>query len=116
MNDNQLYYGSICITDLMAKLNEKHSAFTKGNNGKIYCNISVWVNPIPDQYGNSMSILLSGKKEYKDQEGKSYIGNCKKSEYDGPKPVTDADVKSVGQNWANNFEGGQIPNNDGLPF
>jgi hypothetical protein len=114
--DNQLYYGSICITDLMAKLNEKHSAFTKGKNGKIYCNISVWVNPTPDKYGNSMSLLLSSTKENKEKEGKQYIGNCKKSDYDGPAPVSDKDVQSVGQNWASNFENNEIPNQDGFPF
>lgn len=96
---SQLYYGSISITDLMEKFNKKHSAFTKGGNGKIYCNISVWVNDQVDQYGNSMSLLLSSKKENKDQEGKQYIGNCKKSEYDGPQPISDGDVSSVSQNW-----------------
>jgi hypothetical protein len=100
---SQLFYGSICITDIMERLNKKHSAFVKGNNGKIYCNINVWENDIPDQYGNSLSLLLSSKKELKDQEGKQYIGNCKKSEYDGPKPVSDADVSAVGKSWANGF-------------
>lgn len=64
MSENQLYYGSICITDLMAKLNEKHSAFTKGNNGKIYCNISVWVNPTPEDI-EDMGYLKWALKEMK---------------------------------------------------
>ena|ERR1700734_2535937 len=118
--DSQLYYGSICITDIMTMLNKRHSAFTKGNNGKIYCNISVWVNDIPDQYGNSMALLLSSKKENKEREGKQYIGNCKKSDYDGPKPVSDSDVKEVGNNWAKGFDNGPRDGESGfvddLPF
>lgn len=39
--------------------------------------------------------MLSSKKERVEQEGKIYIGNCKESEYDGPKPVTDADLDSI---------------------
>lgn len=114
-----LYYGSICITDLMEKFNQKHSSFVKGNNGKVYCNISVWQNDSPDKYGNSMSLSLSSKKDLKDQEGKQYIGNCKKSDYDGPQPVTDNDVDSVSKNWNTGLNNNNhIPSagDDGLPF
>lgn len=92
---SQLFYGSVCITDLIAKAKEKHSAFVKGNNGKIYCNISVWMNDQEDKYGNILSLLLSSKKELKEQEGKTYIGNCKKSEFKEPAPIGDNDIKDI---------------------
>lgn len=92
---SQLFYGSICITDLIEKAKEYHSAFSKGNNGKIYCNISVWLNDAEDKYGNILSLLLSSKKENREKEGKIYIGNCKKSEFQEPKPLDTKDVNSM---------------------
>lgn len=93
---SQLFYGSVCISDILSKIKEKHSAFTKGNNGKIYMNISVWMNDQEDKYGNIMSLLLSSKKDMKEQEGKTYIGNCKKSEFKEPAPLSDSDVDHLG--------------------
>ena len=92
---SQLFYGSICITDILEKAKQKHSAFTKGNNNKIYLNISVWMNDQEDKYGNIMSLLMSSKKEMKDAEGKTYIGNCKKSEFKEPAPIDDKDASSI---------------------
>jgi hypothetical protein len=88
----QLFYGSICFSDLIEKVKEKHSAFTKANNGKIYINVSVWLNDEVDKYGNIMSILLNSKKEMKEKEEKFYIGNCKISEQ---KPITELEVKTL---------------------
>jgi len=93
--ENELFYGSICITDLLEKLKNKHSAFTKAANGKIYCNINVWKNVEPDKYGNSMSIQLNSHKDKREAEGKFYIGNCKKSEYGGSQPITDKEVSAA---------------------
>ena len=47
---NQLFYGSICLTDLIEKAKSKHSAFSKAQNGKIYANVNVWLNETPDKY------------------------------------------------------------------
>lgn len=76
---SQLLNVSICITDLLEQANKKHSAFTRGKNGKIYVNIRQWINDEDDQYGNISSLLLSSSKEKKDQEGKIYVGNAKLS-------------------------------------
>lgn len=90
---NQLFYGSICLTDILEKAKEKHSSFIKAQNGKIYININVWENETEDKFGNSMSIQLNPSKDMKDKEEKFYIGNCKKSE--GAKPITDKDITAI---------------------
>lgn len=90
---NQLFYGSICISDLLEKAKQKHSAFSKAQNGKIYANVNVWLNETPDKYGNVLSIKVNPSKENKDIEEGFYIGNCKKS--DGPKPIGDNDVTAL---------------------
>ena len=51
-----LLNGSLCLTDLINQAKLKHSAFTKAANGKIYFNITQWVNDEPDKYGNVSSI------------------------------------------------------------
>lgn len=90
---NQSFYGSICLTDLIELAKSKHSAFTKGKNGKIYASVNVWLNENKDEFGNIMSIQLNPTKEKKDVDKKVYIGNMKKS--DGPKPVSDKDVDNL---------------------
>lgn len=89
---NELFYGSICITDLIEQAKVKHSAFSKGNNGKIYCNVNVWLNEKEDKYGNIMSAQLNPTKERKDKDAKLYIGNFKRSEV---KPINDRDIDAV---------------------
>lgn len=74
------YYGSICITEILEKMKEKHSAFMKAENGKIYMNVSVWLNDEVDKYGNVMALKANPKKEKKDTEKAFYIGNCKEGE------------------------------------
>lgn len=93
--DNQLFSGSINISELLDKAKQKHSAFTKAENGKIYCNINIWLNAEPDKYGNSISLQLSSKKDMRESEGKVYIGNAKEFERKDPKPVSDKDAKSI---------------------
>lgn len=90
---SQLFYGSICITDLSNLLKQKHSAFSKGRNENIYANISVWVNDEEDKYGNSMSIQLTPSKEKKDIEERVYVGNCKKAALQSP--VSDKDINGL---------------------
>ena len=91
--ENQLFFGSICLTDLIECAKQKHSAFTKGQNGKIYASVNVWLNNERDKYGNIMSIQLNPTKEMKDLDKRLYIGNMKQSE--GPKAVSDRDVSNL---------------------
>jgi hypothetical protein len=92
---NELFYGSICVTDLLEKLKSKHSAFKKvASNGKVYADVRIWLNEDEDKYGNVMSIQLASKKEMKDQEGKIYLGNLKRSE-NQEKPISDKDLDSI---------------------
>ncbi len=90
---NELYLGSICLTDLIAKAKEKHSAFNKAKNDKIYANILLWKNEEPDKYGNTISIQLSSSKEMKDSESKFYIGNAKPNEK--KEPLTNSDIDQI---------------------
>ena len=96
--EGQLFYGSICVSDLLDKLKERHSAFTKGTNGKIYGTVNVWLNKDVDKYGNIMSIQINPSKEMKDKEERFYIGNLKKSE--GSRPVSENDVSGVDDNFS----------------
>jgi len=75
---NQLFVGSICLTDLIEHAKHGHSAFIKAQNKKVYVNILTWQNEEPDKYGNSMSHQLNSAKDKKEAEGKIYIGNSKK--------------------------------------
>lgn len=90
---SESFYGSICLTDLIEHAKSKHSSFTKGQNGKVYASVNVWLNDKPDKFGNVLSVQLNPTKENKDIEKKYYIGNCKKSE--GAKPVSDRDVSDL---------------------
>lgn len=93
---NQLFGGSMCITDLMEQLNKAHSAFSKSaKNGKVYASFLVWYNEEKDEYGNNISLQLSSTKEKRDSEGKVYIGNAKRLET--TKPISEKD-KPTG-NW-----------------
>lgn len=97
---SQLFGGSICITDLMDKVKASHSSFSKSvKNGKVYCNILIWVNEEKDEFGNNISVQLSSTKEKREQEGKIYIGNAKKLETS--KPVSSSDAPQG--NWDANI-------------
>lgn len=100
---SKLFTGSICLTDLINKAKEKHSAFKKADNGKIYTNILLWQNDEPDKYGNTFSFQLSSSKEMKEKEAKVYIGNAKAMEKKEDAPVSNNDVSD-------------IPSSDDLPF
>src|SRR5689334_14935303 len=75
---------SICVTDLVNQVKAGHSAANIGKtNGKVYVNVTVWLNDEPDKFGNNCSFQLnsSAKGEAADKarnNGKSvYIGNGK---------------------------------------
>lgn len=73
----QLRTGSLCLTDILAKAKEGHSAFSRAQNGKVYFNITVWHNEETDKYGNDSSVMLNSHKDKREQEGKVYVGNLK---------------------------------------
>lgn len=87
---NQLFGGSICLTELIEQAKKGHSAFSKAQNGKVYCNILTWLNEKEDKYGNIMSHQLSSQKDMREAEGLVYIGNSKALQ--SSKPVTKSDV------------------------
>lgn len=89
---SQNFFGSVCLTELIAQAKSGHSAFTKAQNGKIYCNVTVWLNDEEDKYGNVMSIQASSSKEMSGKEDKFYLGNCKKSKQ---KPIIERDFEGV---------------------
>ncbi len=89
---SQSFYGSICLTDLIEHAKKKHSAFSKADNGKIYCNTTIWLNDEVDKFGNIMAAQLNPKKELKEQDGNPYIGNFKKSE---AKPIAKNDITEL---------------------
>lgn len=104
---SQLFYGSLCVSDLIEEFKKKHSAFEKGKNGKIYAKVNVWLNDNEDDYGNILSIQLNPTKEMRDIDRKVYVGNCKKSEFE-VKPPSDKDRANIAKDFENA--------DDGLPF
>jgi hypothetical protein len=93
--NGQNFFGSICITDLVEKAKERHSAFSKAKNGKIYANVSMWVNEEEDKFGNLVSLAINPSKERKDVDKKVYFGNLKKGKEIGKAPISDNDLKNV---------------------
>lgn len=78
---SEFILGSMCLTTLIEKAKEGHSAFSKSpKDGKVYFNYAEWINDEPNEFGQHSSILLSSQKEKKEEEGKVYIGNGKKFE------------------------------------
>lgn len=97
---SQLLYGSIDFSKLLELAKAGNKAFSKAANGKIYCNLNVWVNDVPDQYGNDASIQTNFKDATKDD--RVYFGNMKKSTAGGGEPLTEGSA--------------EIPESDDLPF
>lgn len=97
----KLYYGSIDFSKLLELAKAGDKAFSKSEkNGKIYCNINVWVNDTKDDYGNDASIQTSFKDATKEE--KVYFGNLKLSDYTGAQPLQEGSA--------------DIPEVDDLPF
>lgn len=74
---SKMITGSICLTDIIDKAKQGHSAFNKAHNGKVYCNILVWENDEPDKFNNNFSVQLNPKKDADESEKKQYVGNMK---------------------------------------
>lgn len=88
---NQLFGGSLCLTEMIEQAKKGHSAFSKAQNGKVYCNILTWLNEKEDKYGNIMSHQLSSNKDLREVEGLIYIGNSKALQSSKPVKASDID-------------------------
>lgn len=111
-----LINGSICLSDLVQKYKEGHSAFSRGKNGKVYFNYTEWINEEENQYGHHSSVQLNSSKEKKEAEGKTYVGNGKRSTLGGGEPIVpganDLDIDAAPVATGNTEE----KFNQGLPF
>ena len=76
---NQLFNGSICVSDI------PKDKLTQAKNGKLYLNVDIWINEEKDKYDNIGSVSVRQSKEQREaKEKKTYIGNFKKSELRQP--------------------------------
>lgn len=110
---SQRFYGSICVSDLVDLAHKKHSAFSKADNGKIYANVTIWLNDEKDKFGNLMSAQLNPKKDLAEQDGQPYIGNFKLAE---PKPLNSRDAESLSLPEVENSVNENKDPKDDLPF
>lgn len=78
MAKSKLYYGSIQVSKLNNAAKDGHVAFYKGEDGKIYARIKLWLTDEPDDYGNHISIHLDQPKE--ETAKKVYVASLKESE------------------------------------
>lgn len=97
---SKLMYGSISLSKLNEIAKAGHRAFSKGKDGKIYCNVNVWINDEKDKFENDASVQVSFKDATKEE--KVYIGNLKFSEAKEPAPLQQNDA--------------EIPSDEDLPF
>jgi hypothetical protein len=87
---NQLFNGSICVSDIPKE------KLTQAKNGKLYLNIDIWINENVDQYGNIGSVSVRQSKEQREaKERKTYIGNFKKSELRQPDAPAQVEIDSL---------------------
>jgi len=93
MANGKLFTGSISLTKLLAEAKKPHSAFYTGKDSNKYCNIKIWVNDEPDQFGNHVSIQLNGKNDTEDY--KVYLGNLKSFEQKEPEQFNQNDAKEI---------------------
>lgn len=90
------FYGSVCLTDLLNAAKAGHSAFKKAeSNGKIYGNVTLWLNEEADDKGNKVAIHLASAKDVQEPEKsakKVYIANFKEAAAAGEAPVKASDL------------------------
>lgn len=68
--------GSINLTKIKKAIEDGQISVFKTESGQLLANIAVFINDIPDQYGNDASIKAQPIKDKTDH--KIYIGNLKK--------------------------------------
>lgn len=86
---------SICLTDLGMATRANHSAITTAKNGKVYANITIWVNDEKDKFDNDVSIQLNSKQDQRESDGKVYIGNGKTARFVSPPTLAPAPYNVV---------------------
>lgn len=92
----RLFNVSLCLTDLILKANERHSAFSKSEkNGKIYVNLTEWLNDAVNDHGQISSFKLNSKEDKKAAEGIFYIGNGKEAKMKEPEAIKTEDVPAL---------------------
>lgn len=97
---SKLLYGSLDFSKLLELAKAGNKAFSKADNGKIYCNVNVWINDEKDKFENDASIQTNFKESTK--EDKIYFGNFKISEQKEPEPLQENSA--------------EIPDETDLPF
>lgn len=88
--------GLLNLSALIRQAKNKHSAFFKKDNGDIVCWVKQLESDEPDQYGNTSTIMLNGKKEFRETEksNDNFICNMKpNTRVEGE--ITDEDVNDL---------------------
>lgn len=61
---SQLINASIDVSLLLDMINKAHTAANRSTkNGKVYVNLSIWINDEPDKFGDHASIQLNSAKD-----------------------------------------------------
>ena len=60
--------GLLNLSALLRQAKKKHSAFFKKDNGDIVCWVKQLESDEPDQHGQTSTIILNGKKEFREAE------------------------------------------------
>lgn len=61
---SQIINASLKMTDLYDMFTKGHTAFQRGKTDqKLYCNVTIWLNDQPDQFGKILSITLNSAKD-----------------------------------------------------
>lgn len=105
--------GSICLSELneLAKLG--HSAFTRSQDGRIYCNFTGWCNSANDDF-KDFSANVNGKQDAKDKDATILNGRKSKGYFASGK------IKPNGGEQSSapivEIKKDEIPSDDDLPF
>ena len=59
--------GSICLSELNELAKAGHSAFTRSQDGRIYCNFTGWCNSANDDF-KDFSANVNGKQDEKEKD------------------------------------------------
>jgi len=93
-NNSTFFSGSIDLTELLNQAKQLHPSFSRGNNGKAYASVQIWVNEQPDDYGQHLKIKLNLTKEQRETAGDKakelqlYVGRAKRFDLTGSQPLT----------------------------
>lgn len=88
--------GLLNLSALIRQAKKKHSSFFKKENGDVVCWINQLENDEPDQYGNTSTLILNGKKDLREQEKSkdNFICNMKpNTQVEGA--ITDNDLSNL---------------------